>query len=212
MLGTHDLALFILAGLMLNITPGPDMVYVMGRSVANGWRAGCAAALGIGAGCLVHIVAAAVGLSALLTTSALAFTILKIAGALYLCYVGVTLLVSSRPQIKTQDNGPSQVPAATSTIFLQGFLTNVLNPKVALFFLAFVPQFISAEAPQKWLSFLFLGAIFNFNGTVWNVAVAWFAARAGTRLRDSALVVWISRCIGGFFVFLGIKLALTRAQ
>jgi threonine/homoserine/homoserine lactone efflux protein len=208
MLGTHDLALFVIAGLLLNITPGPDMLYVMGRSIANGWRAGCAAAFGIGAGCLLHIVAAAVGLSALLTTSALAFTIVKIAGAVYLCYVGITLLFSSKPQIKSA----SDTPATAAAVFIQGFLTNVLNPKVALFFLAFVPQFIAADAPQKWLSFLFLGAIFNFNGTLWNVGVAWFAARAGSRLRDSALVVWLSRCIGGFFVFFGIKLALSRAQ
>lgn len=210
MFGTHDFPLFVLAGLLLNVTPGPDMLYVIGRSAAQGGRAGLAAALGIGAGCFVHIVAGAVGLSALLAASATAFTVLKIVGAIYLCYVGVSLLRSAKtPAIANDARLP---PARLSAVFMQGFLTNALNPKVALFFLAFVPQFIAADAPQKWLAFLFLGAVFNANGTLLNVLVAWLAARAGPMLRQSAIVAWMNRCIGAVFVFLGVRLAFAEAD
>jgi threonine/homoserine/homoserine lactone efflux protein len=180
----------------------------MGRSATQGWRAGCAAALGIGAGCFVHIIAAAVGLSALLAASATAFTIVKIVGAVYLCYVGVSLLIS-RAAAPAKD--VQLAPASPISIFMQGFLTNTLNPKVALFFLAFVPQFIRADASETWLAFLFLGAVFNVNGTLWNLFVAWIAARTSTKLRQSALAVWMNRCIGGVFVFLGIRLAFAKA-
>jgi threonine/homoserine/homoserine lactone efflux protein len=175
----------------------------------QGWRAGLAAALGIGAGCFVHIVAGAVGVSALLAASAIAFTVLKIVGAVYLCYVGVSMLLSSRRTVTAPDI--QLAPVRLSAVFMQGFLTNALNPKVALFFLAFVPQFISADAPQKWLAFLFLGAVFNVNGTLWNVFVAWLAARTSSKLRQSAVVAWLNRCIGGFFVYLGIRLAFAKA-
>jgi threonine/homoserine/homoserine lactone efflux protein len=208
MLGTHDFLLFILAGLLLNITPGPDMLYVVGRSTAQGWRAGAAAALGIGAGCLVHTAAAALGLSAVLATSASAFTVMKILGALYLVYVGLSLVFSPRA---SQTSAVALVPASARTIFMQGFLTNVLNPKVAIFFLAFVPQFISSGAQHKALAFLFLGVVFNFNGTLWNLFVAWFTARATARLRDSRLLAWLNRCVGGFFVYLGVRLAFAKS-
>jgi threonine/homoserine/homoserine lactone efflux protein len=137
--GTHDLWLFVLSGLLLNITPGPDTLYIVGRSSAQGARAGAVAALGIGTGALVHICAAALGLSALLAASATAFTAVKIVGAAYLVYVGISLIRSK---------GPAESPASAAEnpsvsvrgIFFQGFLTNVLNPKVALFFMSFLPQ------------------------------------------------------------------------
>src|SRR5215468_3713904 len=125
MLGTQDIALFVVAGLLLNITPGPDTAYIVGRSVQLGWRGGAAAALGIGAGCLVHIFAAAVGLSALLAASATAFVILKYAGAAYLCYVGLRMLFV-RGEIR---GTPPQVEITTTgAVFWQGALTNALNP------------------------------------------------------------------------------------
>src|SRR5271167_2099108 len=140
MLGIHDLWLFVLAGLLLNITPGPDTLYIVGRSSTQGARAGAVAALGIGAGALVHICAAALGLSAILAASATAFNTVKIIGAVYLLYVGIGLIRSAAaiaaPPIATERR-----LASLRGIFLQGFLTNVLNPKVALFFLAFLPQF-----------------------------------------------------------------------
>jgi threonine/homoserine/homoserine lactone efflux protein len=211
-LGTHDLWLFVLSGLLLNITPGPDTLYIVGRSSTQGWRAGSVAALGIGAGTLVHICAAALGLSAILAASATAFTVVKILGAVYLLYVGVGLIRSAgathSPAVAHESRG---VPIRV--VFLQGFLTNVLNPKVALFFLAFLPQFVEAGASSKPLAFLFLGAIFNFNGTLWNLIVAWSTARISRRLAPgAAFKKWFNRCVGGLFIFVGLRLALSESR
>src|SRR5579883_543194 len=164
MLGTHDLALFVISGLLLNITPGPDNLLIIGRSTGQGARAGLLAALGIACGCFVHVFAAAFGLSAILATSAAAFTAVKLAGAAYLIYIGIGMLRSR------VDAAPEAMPVPKTLswrrIFAQGFLTNVLNPKVALFFLAFVPQFIVPDAPDKALAFVFLGTLFNVNALV----------------------------------------------
>lgn len=210
MFDTHDLLIFVAAGLLLNITPGPDMLYIMGRSTAQGFRSAAAAALGIGAGCMMHIAAAALGISAVLAASATAFTVLKVVGAAYLVYVGCSLLFARSAAAGVLP--PAFAPSPTRQVFVQGFFTNVLNPKVALFFLAFVPQFISPDAPDKALAFVILGVIFNFNGTLWNLAVAWFTARTSARLRDGRLVGWLNRCIGAFFVYLGARLAFDEAD
>jgi threonine/homoserine/homoserine lactone efflux protein len=208
MLGTQNLALFVIAGLLLNMTPGPDSLLIMSRSAAQGWRSGCAAALGVGAGTFVHVFAAAVGLSALLLTSAAAFTAVKLVGAAYLLYIGIQLLRRRGSTVALQETGPV-LPHAR--VFLQGFLTNVLNPKVALFFLAFVPQFIAPDATDKTLAFVVLGCIFNVNGMLWCHFLALSTAFASRRLTfGAAAAAWANRLIGGMFVFLAIKLALAR--
>ncbi len=206
MLGVTDLWLFVLAGLLLNITPGPDMAYIIGRSVQLGFRAGAVAALGISAGCSVHIAAGAFGLSAILATSAQAFFILKLVGAAYLVWVGLSLLRHAGAASKSAD---IDAPATSLRgVFLQGFLTNALNPKVALFFLAFLPQFISTEAPSKPLAFLFLGVVFCAVGTVVCLMIAWATARASVAIGAGSTVrIWIERALGGLFVLLGIRLA-----
>ena len=205
MFGTIDLALFVFAGLLLNVTPGPDTLYILGRTAAQGLRGGAVAALGIGAGCFVHIIAAAVGLSALLAASATAFTLLKWIGAAYLVYVGVMLL---RTRAQAIEPAPALRAAALRSVFAQGFLTNALNPKVALFFLAFLPQFIDPGAANKALAFLFLGCLFNLNGTLWNLLVAWSAARLTGRLRGApGFSLWLNRSVGALFVFFGLRLA-----
>ena len=201
--GVHDLALFVVAGLLLNITPGPDMMYIIGRSTSQGFRAGAAATLGVSAGCFVHIAAAALGISALLTASATAFTVLKLVGAAYLVYVGLSMLRSPPISMNAQAVSPA---LPLRRIFAQGFLTNALNPKVALFFLAFLPQFIEHDAAMKPLAFLFLGVIFVFNATWWNLFVAWMAARMSAFIGGRA-IVWFQRGIGAFFVVLGARLA-----
>lgn len=206
MLGITDLWLFVLAGLLLNITPGPDMAYIMGRSAQLGARAGAVAALGISSGCFVHIAAAALGLSAILATSAEAFFILKLVGAAYLVWVGISLLRHAGESAARAVNGKAAI--SLGGIFLQGFLTNALNPKVALFFLAFLPQFISAGAPSKALAFIVLGLIFVTTGTVVCLLIAWFTARASAALgAGSAVRLWLERALGGLFVLLGIRLA-----
>lgn len=210
MFGTHDLWLFVLSGFLLNIAPGPDTLYIVGRSSTQGWRAGAIAALGIGAGTLVHICAAALGLSAILAASATAFTAVKIIGAAYLLYVGISLIRSAG----ASESSPRAITVRQTSmraIFVQGFLTNVLNPKVALFFLAFLPQFVASDAGSKALAFLFLGGIFDFNGTLWNLFVAWSAARLSSRLAPSAAFKrWFNRSVGSIFVFIGIRLALSH--
>lgn len=205
MLGTHNLPLFIASGLLLNLTPGADSLYVATRSLAHGFRAGAIAALGIGLGCCVHIIAAAAGLSAILATSATAFTIVKLAGAAYLVWIGLMLMRSAPAptQAKTEP-----ATASARAIFSQGFLTDVLNPKVALFFLAFVPQFIAPQAGNKPLAFLFLGGIFALNGTLWCVALAWLAARAASLKPGRHAIAWLSRGVGAVFVLFGLRLAL----
>jgi threonine/homoserine/homoserine lactone efflux protein len=215
MFGIHDLTLFVISGLLLNIMPGPDSLLIMARSASQGWRAGCAAALGIGAGTMVHVTAAAVGLSALLSTSAMAFSVVKWVGAAYIVYVGIGML---RARLKAADDTPAAggimagaAPLPYRKIFAQGFLTNVLNPKVALFFLAFVPQFISADSPNKALAFLILGCIFNFNGMLWCNALAVFTAFASARLKVKPLVaLWLNRVTGSLFLALGARLALSE--
>jgi threonine/homoserine/homoserine lactone efflux protein len=234
--GVHDLLLFVAAGLLLNLTPGPDMAYIASRSAAGGFRDGAAAVLGITAGCFVHTAAAALGLSALLATSATAFEIVKWCGALYLAYAGVRLIIGGSAPTGTVGVGGSAdadtvgvagsahagtgtpppaapMPAALSAasparIFREALVINVLNPKVALFFLAFVPQFIAADAPAKPLSFVLLGVLFNFNSLFVNLPVAWAASRAGRRWREGARPLRImQRATGALFIMLAARLA-----
>ncbi|QUS41704.1 LysE family translocator [Tardiphaga alba] len=212
MLGIHDIWLFVLSGLLLNITPGPDTAYIIGRSVQIGWRGGVTAVLGICAGCLVHVLAAAIGLSALLAASSTAFTVVKWVGAAYLLYSGIQMLRWKAPADLLQEN--REKPAIRlSHVFWQGALTNALNPKVALFFLAFLPQFVDAEAPHKALAFMTLGMMFIGTGMAWCLGVAVFAARAARRVRQSGkALVWINRALGGVFIYLGIRVALLEAR
>jgi threonine/homoserine/homoserine lactone efflux protein len=212
MLGIHDLWLFIISGLLLNVIPGPDTAYIIGRSVQLGWRGGVAAALGIGAGCLVHVFSAAIGLSALLAASSAAFTLVKWAGAGYLCFIGVKMLLS-RQQAPPDNSATAGGAITLRQVFLQGALTNVLNPKVALFFLAFLPQFVGADSPHKAAAFLLLGLIFVCNGTLWCLGVAAFAAKAAGRIRQSGrALLWINRTLGGLLVYLGVRVAMLQAR
>jgi len=208
MLGIHELWLFVVSGLLLNVTPGPDTAYIIGRSVQLGWRGGAVAALGITAGCLFHVFAAAIGLSALLAASSAAFSLVTWVGAAYLCFMGVKMLLS-RPQTPADDAVAARGAISLRQVFLQGALTNVLNPKVALFFLAFLPQFVAADSPHKTAAFLLLGLIFIFNGTLWCLGVAAFAASAAGRIRQSGrALAWINRALGGLFVYLGVRVAM----
>jgi RhtB (resistance to homoserine/threonine) family protein len=208
--GIHDLALFIVSGLLLNISPGPDTAYIVARSTQFGWQAGVVAALGIAAGIMIHVSAAALGISAILAASATAFTIVKFIGAAYLIYLGVRMLIGGQDGKQFQATvGKSEVDLPT--IFWQGFITNVLNPKVALFFIAFLPQFIDSQAPSKLLAFVLLGLIFSVNGTLWNIFIAWIFARAAAFVGNTNRVrKWIDRGIGALFIAIGIRLAVSE--
>src|SRR4029077_907038 len=157
MFGVHDFGLFLAAGILLNLTPGPDTVYILGRSVAQGREAGIASALGICIGSIFHTCAAALGLSAILATSALAFGAIKLLGGAYLIFLGIKMIFNRSKQLNLPSNFRRQTTAAA---FRQGVFTNVLNPKVALFFLAFLPQFIDPAANAKVLAFVTLGLTF----------------------------------------------------
>jgi len=215
MTGVHDLPLFVLAGLLLNLTPGPDMAYIAGRAAAGGFRAGAAATLGITAGCVVHTMAAAAGLSMLLASSAAAFALVKWCGAAFLLYAGVRLLADAvRSPVPLATNALAGTNATRpSRIFREALVINVLNPKVALFFLAFVPQFIDAHASHAALAFVALGTLFNLNSLFVNLPVAWLAARAGRRARGSPrLVRLLQGAVGVLFVALSARLALLERQ
>ena len=212
MLGIHDLWLFIVSGLLLNITPGPDTAYLVGRSVQLGWRGGAAAALGISTGCLVHVFGGAIGLSALLAASSAAFTLVKWVGAAYLCSIGIKMLLS-RQQAVTAVALERGGAVPLHQVFWQGALTNILNPKVGLFFLAFLPQFVAADSAHTAAAFLLLGLIFIGGGTLWCLGVAAFAARTADRVRQSGrALLWINRALGGLFVYLGARIALLQTR
>src|SRR5688572_2232962 len=179
MLGIHHYWLFIATAVILVITPGQDTFFILGRSLASGRAAGIAAALGITAGSIIHTFAAALGLSALLATSPYAFMAVKFAGAAYLIYIGVRALLSRASGLPGDDSrgktggGPDRQWSA----FRQGVLSNLLNPKVALFFLALMPQFIDAASTDKVAAFLVLGLTFVALGVVWCVVLAIAAAK-----------------------------------
>jgi len=208
---TAHLVAFILAGWLLNLTPGPDVLYIVSNALRAGVRAGIVAGLGITAGCFVHIVAAAVGVGALLAASTTAFTVLKYAGAAYLLYLGARMLLAKAPaDAPATDASPvGAAPRSLRAVFMGGFWTNVLNPKVALFFLAFVPQFIAPGTPDKALTFMLLGLLFNLNAipvnTGWAVAAGWLARRGAVR----QWMRMLDRVAGVMFIGFGIRLALS---
>jgi threonine/homoserine/homoserine lactone efflux protein len=201
------LALFMAAALALNVTPGPDMLYVIARSTGEGRAAGVASALGIALGCLSHIAALAAGLSALLTRVPSAYHVIRIAGALYLGYLGIRTLTSSRMLV----TATLQPARSAGAIVLQGCITNILNPKVALFFLAFIPQFVRPDGWSAGVQVVALGLLFNASGTMVNLAVALAASRATGWLRaNQATATWLQRSTGVVFLGLGMRLALVR--
>jgi threonine/homoserine/homoserine lactone efflux protein len=211
-LGIHNLWLFILAGWALNLTPGPDVFYMITSTLRGGFRAGVVAMVGIFAGCLVHVLAATVGISALIAASTTAFMVLKWIGAAYLVYIGIQMMRTPTPAATS--NALSAVTATQlpmKTVFVQGFLSNALNPKVALFFLAFVPQFIDPKAANVTLGFLALGLLFNLNAIPVNLGyvalAAWVSRRMNVLQRG---LVWLERAAGALFVGFGIKLALSE--
>ena len=212
MFGITHFAFFVVAVFLLNVTPGPDTAYIVGRSVAQGRRAGLMSALGISAGCCVHSLACAFGLTALLAASATAFTVIKFVGAIYLIYLGMRLIFAKPAAQPVAVSGtPSRAagaPKSLRQLFLQGFWTNVLNPKVVLFFVSFFPQFVTTGSEHKALAFLTLGAVFVVMSTVWNSFVAWIAGSVTQRFSGKPAVrKWLDRGVGSAFVGLGVKLA-----
>jgi threonine/homoserine/homoserine lactone efflux protein len=200
--------LFLTTGILLNLTPGPDTAYILGRSIAQGRRAGIASALGISIGSIGHTTAAALGLSAFLAASAWAFLVVKFVGGAYLIYLGARMILSRARELQVPSHFRS---GETAAAFRQGIITNLLNPKVALFFLAFLPQFIDPASPVKVPAFIALGLTFVTTGTIWCLVLAWFASAFSERLRGSTTIsAVLNRAVGSLFVFLGLRLAVAR--
>lgn len=207
----QHLLLFMAAGWLLNLTPGPDVLYIVTNALRSGTRAGIVAGLGITGGCFVHIFAAAAGVGALLAASATAFTVLKWMGAAYLVWIGFKLLLSRAPPV-THDLmalAAAGSPRSLRAVWMGGFWTNVLNPKVAIFFLAFVPQFIAPDADNKALAFVLLGVLFNLNAIPvnagWALAAAWMARRDAVQRG----MHWLDRVAGAMFIGFGVRLAMS---
>lgn len=210
---TTQLLMFIAAGWLLNLTPGPDVLYIVSSALRSGVRAGIVAALGIVSGCFVHVFAAALGVGALLATSAAAFVALKWLGAAYLMWMGIRLLLAQGGGTAIVPNREIGEVVAVNLwrVYRHGFLTNVLNPKVALFFLAFVPQFIAPGTEHKVAAFLLLGLLFNLNSLPINFGYAWLAGWASHRVAAVQRTMhWMDRAAGLMFVGFGLRLAMTE--
>ena len=209
MIGITSFGLFLLTAFLMNITPGTDTVYIVNRSVSQGRKAGIYSVLGISTGALVHTFMAAIGLSVILTTSVVLFTLIKLIGAGYLIYLGVRMLMqkSSNFQLANTKN------MSIKKIYIQGLLTNVTNPKVALFFISFLPQFISGDNTYGPLPFIILGLSFVLTSTAWCLLVSIFSSFTTKKLRNNPKVELIlNKITGVIFIGLGIKLFQTKAS
>lgn len=210
MLGIHHYAWFLATAGLLVLTPGQDTFFILGRSLAGGRTEGIAAALGINAGTVVHTIAAALGLSALLATSPYAFMAVKLAGAAYLLYIGVRALLSKSSALPAADAG-SERQGRWWSAFRSGILNNLLNPKVGLFFLALMPQFIATGSTEKVAAFLALGLSFVAIGIVWCCVLAVGAARLRSAfLRRPSMANVLNKIAGAMFIALGVRLAMVR--
>lgn len=207
MTGIIQFETFLLTGILLNITPGNDTIFILSRSIANGKKAGIMSVLGIGTGNIIHTVLAALGLSIIITKSILAFTIIKYIGAAYLIYLGLKLLMDKAP---LQTEGKNILSSTNYfKIYRDGVITNVLNPKVALFFIAFLPQFIDPSFDNSVFPFLALGITFTITGTIWCLILAIFASLIFARLKENKKsAIYINKICGLALVILGIKIAM----
>jgi threonine/homoserine/homoserine lactone efflux protein len=209
MFGTLHLLTFLIAAIALNLVPGQDTLYIIGRSLSQGRRAGIISVLGIGSGCLVHITAAAIGLYSVLALWPPAFNLIADVGALYLVWLGIMVWVN-RKNLNLSGK-PGTAPDSDWLIYRQGMMTNLLNPKVALFFIAFLPQFIDPVSNLGAFSFLFLGLVFFCTGSVWCTFIALFASSVADTLRARPKVqMGFDLFTAILFIALGVGLFLTH--
>jgi RhtB (resistance to homoserine/threonine) family protein len=205
MFGTHNYLVFLFSGILLNITPGQDTIYIIGRSIAQGRKAGILSVFGIGTGALCHTLITALGLAALIKVSPIAFDVIQYSGSAYLIYLGARSLFRKNNIFDNSKTGNDTTK--NSKIFLQGFLTNLLNPKVALFFLAFLPQFVNPANNYGVLTFLFLGFTFITTGSIWCLIVALFSSYLTRWLRnDKKISIVLNKACGVLFIVLGLNI------
>jgi RhtB (resistance to homoserine/threonine) family protein len=210
MFGITNFETFLIAAILLNITPGADTIYILSRSISQGKKAGILSAFGISTGSLVHCIIAAFGLSVIIAQSANAFITIKYLGATYLIFLGVKALITkSKNEFELEQVHIKKV--SNRNIYISGILTNILNPKVALFFLAFLPQFIDPNYATNSLTFIILGLVFITTGTIWCLLLALFSAKVSDSIRNNySIKRWLNSTTGVIFIALGIKLALSE--
>jgi len=209
--GIDNYGAFLFAGILLNLTPGNDTIYILSQSIARGRHAGIYSALGIGTGSIVHTLFAAFGLSLLIAQSMILFTVIKYAGVVYLAYVGITMLRGK--SALAREAGTLHTGAANTRVYRDAVITNVFNPKVALFFIAFLPQFINPMYRNTVVPFLALGFTFTFTGILWCLVLATFAAGLSARLRAQPKMLSIlTKTSGTILLGLGIKLAFAHSK
>jgi threonine/homoserine/homoserine lactone efflux protein len=210
MIDSNKLVLFLTAALLLAIAPGPGMLYVLARSLAGGRREGVLSSLGTFAGGMVHVLAAAAGVSVVLAQSAVAFATVKYAGAAYLCFLGIRMILDAR---KDEGSLPAEAALPARNPFWQGIATEVLNPKTVLFFLSFIPQFVDRQSGHVFWQFLMLGTISVTLNTSADLVVTMFAGPLGNRIRSSARFRRTQRtATGAIMIGLGTYLATSRAE
>jgi threonine/homoserine/homoserine lactone efflux protein len=211
MFGIQHFSLFLVSGILLNMTPGQDTVYILGRTIAQGRKAGIISVFGIMSGVLVHTLLAALGLSVILATSFLAFSIVKYLGAGYLLWIGFGFLLKGQADQYVESDKKDAVKSWT--IYRQGVLTNVLNPKVSLFFLSFLPQFVVPTANVVFVPFLVLGMTFFTTGSIWCMILVFGSTWLKDRVRQRTIMGGITKKLtGALFVGLAVKLALSHAD
>ncbi len=200
--------LFLITVLIICITPGIDMMFILNRSISQGRDAGIYSALGVSVGAVVHTILSGLGLSVILQTSVVLFTIIKVVGAVYLIYLGIQMFISKQSSISIKKT----VYQSRRKLFVQGVITNVTNPKVALFFISFIPQFISVDNQYGPIPFLILGSIFAVVGAITSFIIAIFSSSLTTKLRDNIVAEKIiNKISGAVFVILGISLFGTKS-
>lgn len=206
-IGIENYWLFLITGLLLNITPGNDTIYILTRSISQGKQAGIASVLGISSGSIIHTFLVAYGLTTILNNSIVLFNIIKYTGVVYLIFIGVKMIIEKDSIIAMEaENKTLHLPYR---IYLQGVLTNLLNPKVALFFMSFLPQFINVYATNSSKPFFVLGLTFVTTGTVWCLILVFLASLVTKQLKmNSTWIKRVQKISGSIIVGLGIKLAI----
>jgi RhtB (resistance to homoserine/threonine) family protein len=211
MFGIINFEVFMLAMIILVLVPGSDAMFIIAKSIAKGKKEGFLASLGVSTGSLIHTTFAAFGLSVILAESQFAFNIVKYLGAAYLIYLGIKAIVTkSSPDFVIKNSSANLKKGRT---YLSGIITNVLNPKVALFYLAFLPQFVDPNYSYPFMSFLVLGLIFTTGGILWSLILAMFSSNLSNKIRKNYRIkIWLDRITGFVFISLGAKLLFSKLK
>jgi threonine/homoserine/homoserine lactone efflux protein len=208
-MGIENFYTFSITALLFIMTPGIDTIFVLNKSIVQGKKAGIYSTLGINSGVLIHTIFAALGLSVIVAQSAIAFTVIKYLGAAYLVYLGIAKLFAQEEIIKKADDDLPEVKGSKN--FISGFITNTLNPKVALFFLAFFPQFIQADQIDNPLPFILLGITYAGIGTLWFLTLTFFAGTFSKKIAEYPKAnLWLNKSSAVVFLLMGLKIALTK--